>query len=144
MTVANHGEFAYLLRQAIGTSDIAYFTTHAAEGGLATRPMLIQRVDDRPCMWFLASRSSNLRQDVRMNHDVLLHVVPTQPNCYLAITGLAVQANDPTDTAAAALWRDRFRTWFPDGPSDPDLMVLGVVVHHADVWDGPIHRHLTA
>jgi len=143
MELGTHPEFAYLLRQAIGLSEVAFLTTHATTGGMAARPMLIQRVDERPCVWFLASRSGNLRQDLSRSQDVLLQVVPTQPDCYLAIAGVAVQATDPTATAAAALWRDRFRVWFPDGPTDPDLMVLGVLVQHADLWDGPIHRHLT-
>jgi general stress protein 26 len=34
-----------------------------------------------------------------------------------------------------AMWNTFVQAWFPDGPTDPDVALVGVVVAEAEYWD---------
>jgi general stress protein 26 len=52
---------------------------------------------------------------------------------YVSASGIAELVDDPAK--AKELWHDAYKTWFPKGLDDPDLVLLKVKVEKAEYWD---------
>ena len=37
-------------------------------------------------------------------------------------------------------WPTGLKAWFPEGPNDPSIALLGIVVHDAEDWDAPSNK----
>lgn len=51
----------------------------------------------------------------------------------MSISGMARVSRDPA--RVEQLWSPAAKAWFPEGPADPDLMLLEVDIQHAEFWD---------
>jgi general stress protein 26 len=54
---------------------------------------------------------------------------------YVSVSGRAECLSDPAKTKE--LWHEAYRTWFPKGLNDPDLLLMKVKVERAEYWDSP-------
>lgn len=61
---------------------------------------------------------------------------------YLSVSGEAVITTD-TDKARE-LWNEHQQVWWPDGPEDPNVRVVRVTPHRAEMWDGPASSAVAA
>jgi general stress protein 26 len=57
---------------------------------------------------------------------------------YVSVAGRASLVRDAA--RAAELWSDRVAAWFPEGPQDPQLVLLRVDVDDAQFWDASASR----
>ena len=51
------------------------------------------------------------------------------------MSGRAELVRDPVK--AKALWHASYRAYFPNGPDDPDMVLIRVHVEDAEYWDPP-------
>jgi general stress protein 26 len=114
------------LREIVDGIRFAMMTTVDAAGELQSRPMPRQVADDDGTLWFLAARQSSLTSQLREQPVVLITYGDARSRTYMSVTGTATVLQDPT--RAAQLWDAAVRTWFPDGPDDPELAVIKVEV----------------
>ena len=120
--------------------DIRYamFTTRSHEshhaGHLHSRPMTTQnkRLDDGT-LWFFMSRKGAPAADLQADPIVNLSYADTDKDTYVSVSGTARVVNDPDKVKA--LWSKVAEAWFPGGPDDPDLALVGVSITHAHYWD---------
>jgi general stress protein 26 len=119
---------------------IAVFTTTAPDGTLMSRPMAMQEVEFDGDLWFFASRSSRKVAHVTANPQV--NVATAGSSSWVSLTGHAVVIDDPAKKED--LWSAVVEAWFPDGPEDPDVVLLRVDAASAEYWDSPGGRVASA
>lgn len=114
---------------------VAMLTTLNPDGSLHSRPMFTQEEEQEDGLWFYTSRSSAKAREMEGDHDVNLAYADPGKNLYVSVSGRGQLVNDPVK--ARQLWNKMNEAFFPDGPDDPDLVLLRVVPTTAEYWDGP-------
>ena len=112
------------LRELVEGIRFAMMTTADRQGGLHNRPLPPQQAEGDGTLWFLAPRQGGLADQLRARPAVLITWGDVRSRRYLSVNGTATVMHDPAK--AAELWDAAVRTWFPDGPSDPDVAVIKV------------------
>jgi general stress protein 26 len=110
----------------------AMLVTHNPDGILDARPMRVADVEPAGSLWFMTSRSSRKVCEIEKDSRVLL-VYQDPSGQYLSIAGTARIVDDGPRTRR--LWKEPYKVWFPNGPDDPDLVLLSVDPEVAEFWD---------
>jgi general stress protein 26 len=119
---------------------IALFTTVAPDGTLTSRPMALQEVEFDGDLWFFAERSS--RKVAHVTATPQVNVTTSGSSSWVSLTGHAVVVDDLAKKQQ--LWNAVVEAWFPDGPDDPDVVLLRVEASSAEYWDTPGGRLASA
>jgi general stress protein 26 len=112
---------------------VCMMTTHDAAGNLRSRPMALQATEVDGELWFFTGRHTEKARDLEMDNRI--NVTVTNPNSYVSVSGIGTLIDDKSK--AAQLWHAAYRTWFPKGLGDPELVLLKVSIEHAEYWDPP-------
>lgn len=120
----------YDLVEKIGTCML----TSKTGDGLRARPM--HAIVDREAgvISFLTDARAHKDDEVAAEPQVCLAFAKTGSNDYVSVSGRAVVTDDRG--AVRAHWNEMAKTWFPDGPDDPNIRILTVTPHAAELWDG--------
>lgn len=129
-------------------SDIAHFgriikdikfamlTTREVGGNtLVSRPMTLQQMEFDGDLWFFASWSSALVNQIENNPFVNLAFANPKDFSFLSAQGIAEVTTD--EEKAKELWSPMHKAWFPEGLDDPNLCLIKVKVESADYWESP-------
>lgn len=114
---------------------IAMLTTVMQDGTLRSRPMATQDDDFDGQIWFFSDAESAKVYEVRGESHVNLAYCDPSNNRYVSVSGRASVVRDPS--RARELWSPAAKAYFPNGPEDPNLVLLKVDVDQAEYWDGP-------
>jgi general stress protein 26 len=125
------------LAELIGDIDVAMLATHARTGDLESRPMAPIEMDGAGAFWFFTRRDSPIFDG---QGPVNLAFIDHARARYVSVCGSAAQIDDRA--RIRALWTPLARPWFPEGADAPDLTLLRVLPHSADIWDAPNSRML--
>jgi general stress protein 26 len=111
----------------------AMFVTIGPSGRPESRPMQVARVDDEDGdVWFFTGRGGALAEEVKEEPVVLL-VFQNDTSAYLSLRGKARVIEDVA--RIREYWKEAYRVWFPGGPSDSQLALVGVKPIDAEFWD---------
>ena len=116
---------------------IAMLTTTAGDGSLRSRPMATQEADGDGTLWFFAGRSSQVFDDLRHQSQVNVSYADIEGMRFVSVSGRARLEEDPA--RVQSLWREEYRTWFPLGIGDPDLVLVRVDPDAAERWSEGSH-----
>jgi len=105
------------------------------QGQITARPMTALEMDEHGEIWMLASRQRMAPLFIAALRQANLSFSDEDNALYISIAGVARLSDDAQ--RKQALWSAAARPWFPDGASDPDLVLLALQPHLADIWDGP-------
>src|SRR4051812_2985758 len=119
-------------RELLDGFEIALLTTRDAQGRYHTRPMELQRHDEDGSLWFATSLDSRKIADLRS--DPRCAVAFLESHAYMSISGRAELVKD--EALVRELWSPAWRGWFPEGPDEPDLVLLRIVPEHVE-WVRP-------
>jgi general stress protein 26 len=108
-------------------------TSTGDDGALHARPMTPQQVTDDLEAWFFLSGSSDQARDIVARPRVNLSF--EGPGDWLSVAGLATLVDDRR--LVEEMWSPLVEEWFPDGPSDPDAVLLRVDAASAEYWKSP-------
>ena len=113
----------------------AMFTTRHANGHLHSRPMTTQnsRIDEDESLWFFMSRSGDSVHELEVQPQVNVAYADPDADTYVSVSGVAEIVDEPD--LKRRLWSKMNEAYFPDGPEDPDLALVGVQITHADYWN---------
>lgn len=117
--------------------DHAMLVSVAQDGSLHARPMAIAD-NDGAALSFATSNRSTKATEIAMRPGVA--VVMQAAGAYLAVSGTARLVDDRA--RIERLWRDDWKLWFPDGPADPDLVLIEIDPARAEYWDRTGARRL--
>lgn len=124
------------LGELIDSIDIAMLTTVTPEEDLHARPMATLRFDrEAGHLWFFTSDDSPKVNDIYHDRRVGLTYAEPDDQRYVSVAGRAMIVEDAT--LAEEMWTPMAKIWFPQGPTDPRLVLLRVDVESAQYWDSP-------
>lgn len=121
------------LWKKIGDIKIGMFATLHDGENLHSRPMTALEVDADGYLWFFTSLQSELAADVSIQPLANISFVEPKDNFYLSLSGRAEFIE--SRTSYHELWRPLFKTWFPRGIDDPDLVLIRFRIADATYWD---------
>jgi general stress protein 26 len=105
------------------------------DGTLHSHPLTTQNkaLDEGRSLYFFVSRSSEVGQRLQQDGNVNLAYANPDKDTWVSITGTARVLED------AAKKRELFnpiaKAWFPNGPDDPDMELVEVVIAEAEYWN---------
>lgn len=116
--------------------DYATFTTRGSGGApLHARPMAYRKCEDDGDLWFFTKKDSRKAEEIGADPQVLVGFADPKEQNFVSITGRAEVVADRA--RVKALWSEIYRTWFPGGPEDDNVVLIRVHAEHAEYWDTP-------
>lgn len=117
-----------------------FLTTVTPGGKLTSRPMTLQEVEFDGDLWFFAERSSSPVAHITASPQVNVGI--GSGGTWVSLTGHARVVEDLAKKKE--LWNGAVEAWFPNGPEDPEVVLLKVEGDSAEYWDSPGGRLATA
>jgi len=111
----------------------AMMATQERDGSMHARPMSAMQTEFNGTLWFMSRDSSLKIEDLEANPKVLLTYADPDKHHYVSISGTARVTRDRAKVKE--LWSEAERVWFPKGPDDPNIALIGVDVSEAEYWD---------
>ena len=123
------------LRALLAEFPIAFMVT--IDGGeMTARPIGV--VGDHAAfdgtLWFITDRRSHKVQAIERGCAARLLFQNDARGTYLHLEGRATIVENPAQLKK--LYTPVQRTWFPDGPEDPNITLIRFDVDQGDYWDG--------
>ena len=129
-TTSDAGELSDLVARV----PYAMLTTCGSDGRLPGRPVQTLRFDADHVFWFFTSARSAKIAQLMANANVNLAYADPAHRQFASVCGVAQLLRD--EQLAHGLWQVGQTIFFPQGPADPDLMILKVHGHVARYWNG--------
>ncbi|HKY21878.1 MAG TPA: pyridoxamine 5'-phosphate oxidase family protein [Vicinamibacterales bacterium] len=126
------------LRKLLAGISVGMLTTQTASGEARTRPMLMHEIDDSGWLWFLTDRTSRKACELIENPHASIAFQSRRGDCYVSVQGTAVIVHD--DVQLNRLWNAAYRSWFPKGKRDPEIVLVAVRISRAEYWRAPRTR----
>ncbi len=114
---------------------VAMLTSIDTKGQLHSRPMMTQEVEFDGDLWFFTSQNSSKVFNIAHEQQVNVSYADPAQNTFVSVAGKVELVHDADKKEQ--LWKPIFRTWWPDGLEDPDIVLLKVSVQSAQYWDAP-------
>lgn len=116
--------------------DYAMFTTRgASDGTMHARPMAYSAVEGDGDLWFFTKHDSRKVQEIKADPHTLVCFSDPKSQTYVTITGESHLVTERSKVKE--LWKEPYRTWFPGGPDDSNIILVRVRPQHAEYWDTP-------
>jgi general stress protein 26 len=131
--MSNDTEAAAKLAELAKDIKIAMFTTTDDEGHYVSRPMAQQLVEADSDLWFFAQRDSHVVGHIAQRPHV--GITLSSSSTWISIDGEAEVVEDVAK--AKELWNRWVEAWLPEGPEDPNVVLIKVNAHSAEYWDTP-------
>ncbi|MBW9211637.1 pyridoxamine 5'-phosphate oxidase family protein [Mumia sp. zg.B21] len=112
---------------------IAMFTTVDIDGTITSRPMARQQVEPSADMWFITARDS--RQVAHITARPHVGITFSSPSTWVSLNGTATVVDDPVKLEE--LWNTFAEAWMPEGPDDPNVVLIRVDLQGGEYWDTP-------
>jgi general stress protein 26 len=119
------------LIETLRSYDTVMVATTAANGSIHARPMVIAEIEDSGEVWFITSDDAPKIDEAR--HDARALVTGQEKGRYVSLSGHLDILRDPQ--RLRTLWKDAWRTWFPEGKADPSLVLLRLRPEIGEYWD---------
>lgn len=111
----------------------AMLTTRGPSGKLVARPMTVQDVEFDGDLWFIVARDSHTVAEVQSDPGVGVSFASN--DTWVSLSGTAEMIDD--SQKVADLWNQWVGAWFPEGPADPNVVLLKFTAESAEYWDSP-------
>ena len=130
------GDAAYAkLRELLSKLPVAFMVT-VTGARVTARPIGV--VGDHAAfdgtLWFITDRRSRKVAEINDGAVTSLVFQNDERGSYLHLRGRATVVEDPR--RLAELYTPVQRTWFPDGPTDPNITLVRFDADEADYWEG--------
>lgn len=111
---------------------IGMLTTFGPEGPRSV-PMARQEVDPSAELWFITARDTAHVRALQSEPTVALTF--SARDSWVALSGRTSVVED--QAKLEELWTTFAEAWMPEGPQDPNAVLLRVDVEQAEYWDTP-------
>ena len=118
-------------REIMKEFDTAMLVTATQDGELRSRPMAVADVDEDGSLWFMTQEDSPKVDEIA--HDSHVNVAMQSRMKYVSVSGKATPVKD--SSKVDELWKESWKTWFPEGKDDPRLTLVKVKPDTGEYWD---------
>ncbi len=122
------------LRSLMKSNKFCMLTTNSSEKQMHSRPMTLQQTEFDGDLWFFTGRNTDVASDIEADPRVNLSFSDGSSE-FVSVSGTARFVDDAAKKRE--LWNDMYKTWFPGGLNDPNLLLMKVQVENAEYWDTP-------
>ena len=126
------------LRKLLKGIRVGMLTTQTLNGESRSRPMLVHDVDENGWLWFLTDRSSRKACELIQNPHASIAFQSPRGDRYISVQGTAIVVRD--DVQLRRMWNATYRSWFPRGKNDPEIVLVAVRITRAEYWIVPRTR----
>ncbi len=113
--------------------DICFLSTVNSDGHVHARPMSNNgEVEWDGDSWFFAPADGRAVSEISTNPAVVTAYRAEEGFKIVVVTGSASIENDPS--LKQRYWLADLDRWFPNGPDDPNVVLIRVNAEHADWW----------
>jgi general stress protein 26 len=119
------------LHALLEKQDTGMLVSRGQDSLLRARPMAIAKLDDNENVFFITALDSSKVSELAAEPSV--NVAFQQKGKWVSLAGTAHVIRDRK--LVEQLWSKAFEVWFPDGPEDPNLVVVVVHPEEAEYWD---------
>jgi general stress protein 26 len=120
------------IHELLESFNTAMLITHRPDQPLHARPMAIAQVQPDCGVWFFTGRDTTKVHEIEDSQEVLI-ACQNERDRYISLSGSAELVG--SREKIHELWKDSYRTWFPRGIDDPDLLLIHVYPEAAEYWD---------
>jgi general stress protein 26 len=123
------------LKQMLKEFDTALLTSITPEGLLHARPMAVQDPEEVPdCdLWFVTSTESAKAGEIAQERQVGVGAYRSRDRSWLSISAWAAFERD--EALIRRLFKPSWKAWFVNGPDDPTIVILKLMVERAEYWE---------
>ena len=122
--------------ELIDGMDYAVITTRGSDGApLHARPMAYRKVEGDGDLWFFTKRDSRKVKEIEAEPGTLVSFADPKKQNFVSLTGRSEIVADRE--RVKALWSEIYRTWFPGGPEDENIVLIKIHAEKAEYWDTP-------
>lgn len=125
---SDHERFQELIKEF----NTAMLVTRGEGDRIEARPMSIADVEETNDLWFITSSETRKVDEIRDDSRVQV-VCQDEQDKYLSVGGTARVVKDRAKIAE--LWKEPYKTWFPDGKDDPRLVLINFRPQDGEYWD---------
>lgn len=125
-----HGEERHF-HELIRSFDHAMLTTHGRDGSLHARPMIVAEIDEDANVWLMSDVRAEKVEEV--GEDARASVTMQSDSRFATLCGKTEVVRDTA--RMQRLWNASWQTWFPEGPTDQNLVLLKVQTSQGEFWD---------
>lgn len=109
------------------------FCTNLGARPFSSTPMATQQVEDDGTIWFFSAKNSDRNADLKREPEAQLIWSSESNEEYLSLYGRAEVLYDLQK--AEELWSPMVKTWFQEGPTDPNLSLIRFTPLEGYYWD---------
>lgn len=124
-----------VVNEIITDIGVCMLTTINLLGGLHSRPMFVQEIDEDGSLWFFTSSDSTLMEEINKIPIVNITFSAFGKNKFLSATALAYEVFD--QNKMKNLWTPALEVWFKEGVETPDITLLKADLQDVEYWDAP-------
>ncbi|WP_394768237.1 pyridoxamine 5'-phosphate oxidase family protein [Lacisediminihabitans sp.] len=117
----------------------ATLTTIDDVGKMVARPMTLQRTECNGDLWFLSARDATAVTQLAINPGC--GVTLASGDTWISLSGTGEMVDDPA--LVKEMWNPWVEAWFPEGPDDPNVVLIKFSSDSAEYWDTPGGRLAT-
>lgn len=129
-----HGDEALAKIKELCENKSCFFCTNITTGrAFDTRPMHVQKIDDKGVFWFLSASDSLKDKELQKDSAVQLLFQGSAYSDFVNIYGHASITKDKGKIDE--LWEPIYKTWFTDGKDDPRISVIALTPEEGYYWD---------
>jgi len=122
------------IKELVDKSSTCFFCTKLTTGEpMKTRPMSVQKVDNKGNFWFLSANDSHKNAEIQADNRVQLLFQGSNYSDFLSVYGVATISTDKA--LIRELWEPIVKAWFTEGIDDPRITVLIVTTQDGYYWD---------
>ncbi|MEO5997197.1 MAG: pyridoxamine 5'-phosphate oxidase family protein [Chitinophagaceae bacterium] len=121
-------------KELVNDIRVATLVTYSQNDGMRGRPMSTAQVGDMGDLWFFTNEYSGKVNEIAADNDVLISYASRSDNSYVIVKGTSELIDDKSKIES--LWNPALKVWFPQGLSDPSIMLLKVEPVEVEFWDG--------
>lgn len=102
---------------------------------MRARPMTGIARPETNSIWFFSDKTTHKDEEIRRNPSACLTFADMKEQVFVSISG---QLNCVSDIDLIHdLWNEGAATYFPDGPDDPNIVLLKFTPESGEYWDAP-------
>ncbi len=121
------------LKKMAGDGQILMFCCNLGTQPFDATPMSTQKVEEDGSIWFFSAKDSDRNKYLANNSKTQLLVGNQGDSEYLSIYGESEVLYDKQ--RAEELWTPMVKTWFQEGPTDPNLTLIKFKPSEGFYWD---------
>lgn len=128
----NGAEGIAMIKELVGHARTCLFMTALDKKPMSVRPMTVQKVDDKGCIYFLSDKNSHMNEELKLSNEMHFTIANDSNSEYLSLYGTAEIYRDQKEIDE--MYSQFANNWF-EGKEDPNISIIRFAPKEGHYWD---------